>query len=339
MRLAGLLIAIVAVLWGVVSRARGRASRGEALVLVGLGLGLGVLSVFPVVAKPLATIFGVQSSLTGALVLVSIALVFGLAIERLRRKHLEERFGDLVRRLALGDLLGDVADLGEPSLAVVIPAFNEEDAIEGVLGDLPTELAGMRVEPIVVVDGGSDQTESVVRRAGYLVTAHPVNRGQGDALRTGFALALHRGAEVVMTMDADGQHRPDEMIELVKPIVAGEADYVQGSRYLGQYDDAGGARDVGIRVLTRFVNLLSHAGISDCTNGFRAVRGSALARLHLEEDRFSAPELIIESSRRGLRIREVPVHIRTRSHGESKKPRRLGYPVSFVRAALRAWLR
>jgi len=140
-------------------------------------------------------------------------------------------------------------------------------------------------------------------------------------------------------MDADGQHRADEIEKLVKPIVADEADFVQGSRFLGHYDDAGGSREVGIRVFTRLINLLSRAGITDGTNGFRAIRSDRLATLHLKEDQFSAPELIMEAARHGLRIKEVPVHVRTRTHGVSKKPLRLAYPTGFLRTIVEVWLR
>jgi glycosyltransferase involved in cell wall biosynthesis len=255
-----------------------------------------------------------------------------------RWRKLDHSFGDLVVALALRDAPEPVAQ-DAPVISVVIPAYNEEDAIVGVLRELPRELAGYVVEPVVVVDGGTDGTADVARAAGYVTLVHPVNRGQGDAIRTGFAYALARGAEIVMTMDADGQHRPDEMIELVKPIVADEADYVQGSRFLGEYDDAGGARQIGIHGFTRLINLLSGAGITDCTNGFRAVRAESLARMRLEEPRFSAPEIIQEATRQGLRLREVPVHIRSRSHGESKKPRRLGYPLGFLGVIVRTWRR
>ena len=152
-------------------------------------------------------------------------------------------------------------------------AYNEEDAIAGVLEALPTELCGHGVTPIVVVDGGTDDTAEVVERAGHVAVRHEINRGQGDALRTGFALALERKAAIVVTMDADGQHRPEDLPRLLEPLLADEADYVQGSRYLGEYDDAGGARDLGIRFFTRVVNLASGAGVTDCTNGFRAIRG------------------------------------------------------------------
>jgi hypothetical protein len=125
------------------------------------------------------------------------------------------------------------------------------------------------------------------------------------------------------------------MIDLVTPIVDDTADYVQGSRFRGEYDDAGGARDLGIRGFTRLINAVGPADITDCTNGFRAIRAKSLAMMRLEEPRFSAPEIIIEASRAGLRMVEVPVHIRTRSHGESKKPKRLGYPLGFLGVILR----
>ena len=246
-----------------------------------------------------------------------------------RWRALDHKLGDLVVALAQKDA-PPAEPVTSPTIAVVIAAYNEADGVAGVLNELPTELAGLRVEPIVVVDGGTDATAAVSLAAGFRTLVHAVNRGQGDALRTGFAYALDIGAEIVMTMDADGQHRPDQMIDRVTPIVEGDADYVQGSRFLGEYDDAGGARDLGIRVFTKVINLVSGAGVSDCTNGFRAIRAKSLASMHLSEPRFSAPEILIEAASGGLRMREVPVHIRARSHGESKKPGRLGYPLGFL---------
>lgn len=176
-------------------------------------------------------------------------------------------------------------------------------------------------------------------RAGYSVATHPVNRGQGDALRTGFMIAIARGDEVVVTMDADGQHRPDQIADLVGPVINDKADYVQGSRFLGEYDDAGGAREFGIRFFSGVINLLSEAGITDSTNGYRAIRSDKLAQLHLEEDRFSAPEILMEAAYSGLRMEEVPIHIKSRSHGVSKKPRRLGYPLGYLATVIGVWAR
>lgn len=227
----------------------------------------------------------------------------------------------------------------EPVLAVVMAAYNESGSVGPVLATLPETLDGLRVLPVVIDDGSSDDTREEAREAGAVVGTHRHNLGQGDALRTGFALAGRLGARVVVTMDADGQHDPADLPALVGPVVAGEADYVQGSRFLGRYDDAGGARDLGIRGFTRLITLLTHTGITDCTNGYRAVDGPSLARLDLVEDRFSAPEILIQAAGHGLRIQEVPVHIRSREVGVSKKPRGLGYAWGFLGAIVRSWVR
>jgi glycosyltransferase involved in cell wall biosynthesis len=259
---------------------------------------------------------------------------------RARMRKLDRRFGDIVRSRVLATISDeDRTPFKEPTIVIVIAALDEEDAIGGVLDALPTTLLGHQVAPVVVVDGGTDDTAGVVRRHGHLALRNEVNRGQSDALVTGYTLAMEREAAIVVTMDADGQHLPEELPTLVQPILDGEADYVQGSRYLGQYDDAGGARDLGIRIFTAFVNLLSGAGITDCTTGYRAIRVEDLARLRLEEPQFSAAEMIIEAAGKGLRIREVPVHIQSRLHGESKKPRRLGYPIGYLAAVVRTWRR
>jgi glycosyltransferase involved in cell wall biosynthesis len=268
------------------------------------------------------------------------AVVAEQSAARERMRRLDRRFGDLVRAKVLSGVPEpERVPFNEPTIAIVIAALDEEDAIGGVLQALPEEVCGHRVAPIVVVDGGTDDTVGVVRRCGHLALRNEVNRGQSDALVTGYMLATERKAKIVVTMDADGQHRPEELARLVEPILAGEADYVQGSRYLGEYDDAGSVRDVGIRLFTALVNALSGAGITDCTTGYRAIRVDELARLRLEEPQFSAAEMIIEAATKGLRIREVPVHIQHRAHGESKKPRRLGYPIGYLGAVVRTWRR
>jgi glycosyltransferase involved in cell wall biosynthesis len=226
-----------------------------------------------------------------------------------------------------------------PLLAVVMAAYDEAGSIGTLLASLPEQVCGLRVCRVVVDDGSTDETAELAREAGAVVGRHRRNLGQGDALRTGFAIAQRLDARVVVTMDADGQHDPAELPALVGPIVAGDADYVQGSRFLGTYDDAGGARDVGIRGFTQLIRLLTGTEITDCTNGFRAIDGAALARLQLVEDRFSASEILIQAAGHGLRIREVPVHIRSREVGSSKKPRGLRYASGFLGAIVRSWAR
>jgi glycosyltransferase involved in cell wall biosynthesis len=231
------------------------------------------------------------------------------------------------------------APVGQPFVAVVISALDEAATIREVLELLPAELERRPVRAVVVDDGSRDDTASVAAAAGAVVAVHPANLGQGEGLRTGFAVALALGAEVVATMDADGQHDPGELATLVTPVLEDHADYVQGSRFLGAYDDAGGARHLGIRGFTAVINLLTGAGITDCTNGYRAIRADGLARMRLVEDRFSASEILIEAAGRGLRMLEVPVHIQSRVVGESRKPRGLKYAGGYLSVIVRSWRR
>jgi glycosyltransferase involved in cell wall biosynthesis len=226
---------------------------------------------------------------------------------------------------------------GGPKIAVVMSALNEGGSVGGVLASLPQALAGLPLQPVVVDDASTDDTAEVAAGAGAIVAVHRQNLGQGDGLRTGFEVAREIGAAVVVTMDADGQHDPAAIGTLVEPVLRDEADYVQGSRFLGVYDDAGGMRHAGIKGFTTLINTLAGTRITDCTNGYRAIRNSGLARMQLVEDRFSASEIIIEAAASGLRMREVPVHIRSREVGESRKPRGLAYPVGYLAVILRSW--
>ena len=240
---------------------------------------------------------------------------------------------------AVASALEQVDPPNEPFVAIVMAALNEADSMTGVLEELPASVCGLPVRTVVVDDGSSDDTAELASKAGAIVARHDSNLGQGDGLRTGFALALGLGATVIVTMDADGQHDPSGLTVLVSPVVAGEADYVQGSRFLGEYDDATGARHAGIKFFTALINGVAGTTITDCTNGFRAIAAPGLTRMRLVEDRFSASEIIIEAAARNLRMLEVPVHIRSRESGESKKPRGVRYPLGYLGVILRASVR
>lgn len=277
-------------------------------------------------------------------VAVAAALVTGRQVQEARVRAARRARAGAVRATAVAGALpgpGDPApvDPDRPFVAVVMAALDEAGSIGEVLADLPPEVCGLATRVVVVDDGSTDRTAELATAAGALVARHERNLGQGDGLRTGFALALALGAEVVVTMDADGQHDPAALPTLVGPVLAGEADYVQGSRFLGEYDDAGSARHAGIKGFTALINLLAGTHLTDCTNGFRAVRASSLARMRLVEDRFSASEILIEAAARGLRMREVPVHVRSRAAGESKKPGGIRYPLGYLAVVLRSWAR
>jgi glycosyltransferase involved in cell wall biosynthesis len=188
---------------------------------------------------------------------------------------------------------------------VVIAAFNEE-------ARLPSVLAGLAGYDVAVVDdGSSDQTAACALRFPVWVLRHPVNCGQGAALRTGIAFALQHGAEAVVTFDADGQHDPADIPRLLAPLEAGEADVALGSRFLGGAPGIPGSRKLLLKAGVLFTRLFSGVQLTDTHNGLRALSRKAAQAIRFESDRMAhASELIHQLGVQNLRHREVPVTIR-----------------------------
>ena len=343
LRIAGLVLGILLAASGVRRMARsGSGSRVPGAVRVAAGLGLLIVAAFPDLVRPLQGVLGLEGAPLGRLVtvlIVGVAACFLLVLYALGRvERASQRVGHLVRSLAAAQL---AAPAGERwgGVLVCIPAYDEAASLAAVLAEVPAFVADQPVHVLVIDDGSSDGTVAVARAAGAHVVSHPVNSGQGAALQTGYLVAERVGADVVVTMDADGQHDPAQLPLLVAPILENRADFVVGSRRLGESEGDSGARNAGITVYTRLLNALGGTAISDIANGYRAIRASMLPALAFTEDQFHNPELLLGAARGGFRVTEVPVTIRRRSAGSSKKGGTLRYGVGFLRVMLKTWLR
>ena len=230
--------------------------------------------------------------------------------------------------------------LGAP-LAIVIPAYNEEPTVAGVVAEIPGQAAGLTTEVIVVVDGARDATAARAAGAGALVCDVPVNRGQGAALRLGYWLARARGARVIATIDADGQYEPEEIARVVQPILDDRADFVSGSRRLGAELTTDKVRHLGVIVFGALIGALVRHRVTDPACGIRAMRSEVSAAVTLEQPQYQASELMISAALHGFRLGEVPTTMRDRGvHATgTKKGGNFGYGVRFARAALRTWMR
>jgi hypothetical protein len=227
----------------------------------------------------------------------------------------------------------------EGRIGVLIPAYDEAENIAYVLDRIPAEVCGEDTAVLVVDDGSRDATGDVASAHGAAVARHVINRGGGAALRTGYRLLAESGAKVVVTLDADGQHLPSEMERLVEPVLSGEVAVAHGSRVLGQADPNHPARELGIVFFNRLVSLITRTRVSDCSNGYRAVRSDVLPQLVLRQEQFHTSEFLIEAIKRGIPAKEVPVTVVKRLHGHSKKPAVVRYGLGFANAIVRAWLR
>jgi hypothetical protein len=268
-----------------------------------------------------------------AYILLPVAAVLGLTTLR-RREPVP--FPEPVDQAAL-----DALDPGLvfPPVVVLIAAYNEGTGIGPVLDAVPDTVLGEPVASLVVVDGASDNTASVARAHGAVVCDLPVNRGQGAALRLGYHVAERHGAKFIVTTDADGQYKMDELPRLLEPLLAGEADFVTGSRQLGANESTDAVRRVGTRVFARLVTVLTGHTITDTSFGFRAMRAEVPTSVRLDQPQYQASELLVAVLSHGYTVLERPMTMHRRNQGKSKKGNNLVYGLRYTRVVLGTWWR
>ncbi|SRR5579884_1561779 len=214
------------------------------------------------------------------------------------------------------------------NIAIIIPALNEEQALQQLLAEIPRDIA----QWIIVVDNGStDGTASVARAAGAIVASEPT-RGYGRACFKGLQTAKELGAEILIFMDGDGSDDPADLPMMLAPLDKGEADFVIGSR-VDKRSERGAippqAR-LGNWLVSRMISTLYGVHVHDI-GSFRVVRCSALDALQMREMTFGWPvEMLVKAARAKYHIVELPIHYRRRSHGHSKVA---GTVIGSVKAA------
>src|SRR4051812_41343200 len=258
LRLVGLAVGILLVLVAIQRlRRRGTRSRVPAATILAVGIALAGISLAPDVVRPIQNVLGLEGEPLGRLVTV---LVIAMAIAYIglfgamgRADRANQRVSRLVRALSAAQLESERTDGPLGGVLVCVPAFEEAANLPGVLAEIPSTVAGLATHVLVIDDGSGDQTSPVAARLGAHVVRHPVNSGQGAALQTGYLVAERLGVDIVVTLDADGQHDPGQMARLVEPIVADTADFVVGSRRMGGAGGGGDPRapDGGITGYTR----------------------------------------------------------------------------------------
>jgi Glycosyl transferase family 2 len=341
LRGVGLAIALILIVYAIVRR---RALRNaDVLLLLVSGIALAIVTGTEVV-NGLLSAFSFEKGNGGRILGLAVFAIFVLFLITLRALSVGARNSRQLSAALEGLAWEEFRQAGLPDrfkgkIAILVPAYNEADNIGVVLDQMPAEVCGMRTEVLVVDDGSRDGTGDVAAEHGALVARHVTNRGGGAALRTGYRLMVESGAEVVVTLDADGQHLPSEMPRLVEPVLSGEVDVAHGSRVLGHADRNTRARELGIVFFNRLVSFITRTHVTDCSNGYRAVRTTVLPQLVLRQEQFHTSEFMIEAIKRGIPAREVPITVEQRLHGHSKKPAVMRYGLGFANAIVRTWLR
>jgi len=341
LRAVGLLVAVAMVAVAVLRR---RTLRNvDVLILLLAGFGLAIVAGTELTDKVLSA-FSFEKGNGGrilGLAVFSIFILFALILRALSQGARNARqLSAVLEGLAWEEFRhAELPERFRGKIAILVPAYNEVESVGQVLDLMPKEVCGVETAVLVVDDGSRDGTDEVAAEHGAIVARHVINRGGGAALRTGYRLMAESGAEIVVTLDADGQHLPSEMQRLVQPVLDREVDVAHGSRVLGEADKNNLSRELGIVFFNRLVSFITGTKVSDCSNGYRAVRTTVLPQLVLRQEQFHTSEFMIEAIKRGVPAREVPVTVAKRMHGHSKKPAVVRYGLGFANAIVRTWLR
>ena len=187
-----------------------------------------------------------------------------------------------------------------------IPAFNEESNI----GKIIITLKKITNDIIVCDDGSSDLTREIAEGLGAKVISHRKNMGYGEAIKSIFNEAKKKESDILVTFDADGQHRPEDIMSLTKPIIDQQAEVVIGSRFLKNETDMPKYREIGVKILTKVTNMSIKENLTDSQSGLRAYKKKVLQNINLTDSGMGiSTEILIKSHQKKFRIVEVPIQI------------------------------
>ena len=191
-------------------------------------------------------------------------------------------------------------------ITIGLPAYNEEKNIASVI----TKLKKITDSIIVCDDGSSDMTSEISKNLGAVVISHKKNMGYGAALRTIFQKSVELDSDILVTFDADGQHRVEDINKILQPLENNEADVVIGSRFLDNESKIPNYRKIGIKVITKVTNASLKKKLTDSQSGFRAYNKHALTQISPSEMGMGiSTEILIKASNKGLRIAEIPITV------------------------------
>lgn len=199
---------------------------------------------------------------------------------------------------------------------LVVPLYNESQVVSEVVAQARKTFPHI----VCVDDGSSDDSANEARLGGAVVVKHPINLGQGAALRTGLDYALRQpGADFFVTFDSDGQHSVDDAMSMVKRLSKGDLDIVVGSRFLDNRTKPGFVKVVVLKMAVKFENIMTGVKLTDAHNGLRALSRHAAQVIRIDQNRMAhASEIVAEIGRNKLRYEEMPVHLVYTEYSKSK---------------------
>lgn len=344
LRIIGSIIGVIGLIATFVIYRGPKWKRGNFVLFTLFNLCVIIVSLNPDVVNFIRDLLALKTSQRGriiALLIISNIFLFFYSIftnSKLDKYQLQ--FDRLIRSLGADNLKERAAVLEQiKPIMIIIPAYNEAENLKEILPRIPDRINGLEIGVMVIDDGSDDDTSSVASQSMVFLVKNPINRGGGAALRLGYDIIKTAKGQICVTMDADGQHKPEEIERLVLPILNDQYDFVIGSRILGHREKDSFLRLAGVHIFGIVISSLLGKKITDPSSGFRAFKMDGMDSINLFEDQYHTSELIIEAVKKGLRMGEVPITVLKRKYGKSKKGTDWKYAVNFTKTIVKTWWR
>lgn len=225
-------------------------------------------------------------------------------------------------------------------IIILMPAYNECKNLEILIKKFPKKINGFKSSLIVIDDGSSDNTLELLKKNNINYISSHINNGQGNALNIGYDFVKKReeNIDIIITMDADNQHNVEDLKKFIHPLISNKADIVIGSRALGSNKSKNIIRKIGIKLFNILFEIFYKKKLTDISSGFKAIKRSKLNLLNLKEAQFQSIDFLTEAFKANLKILEVPIVIKDRIDGNSKKGNDWSYGFNFFIMIINKWL-
>ena len=254
------------------------------------------------------------------LLIISVIVILYLLFVQVGRLKITS--GDLhtiVRKLAISNFKQNFSNTEKIEVLIVICAKNEENTIGKIIEEIKSMNMPFLYKILVVNDGSTDKTANISKAKGALLVDHVYNLGLGGAIKTGFIISKFLNPEIIINIDADGQHDPKYIPEIVSEIKNNGSDLVYASRFTKKSEyDSTTVKLVGNKFYTNLVKKIAKIPFTDVTSGYRGIKTSKIDSIFFVAESNFAIELAIRGAKNGLKITEIPVNAKIRKHGKSQ---------------------
>lgn len=302
-----------------------------------VGFGLIIFSIFPNLLIIPSEIFKIEhNGRLLVIIILSIIILFMVIFNFINKlSKIETNIEDLIVEKKINYL---ESQNFSADIVILIPSYNELDNLKLLLKKFPKKIDNYHLKVIVIDDASQDDTYDFVKSLNIICIKNFRNRGQGASLRIGYKLINNFNTKVVVTLDADNQHKVDELEYIVRPIIEDKADLVIGSRSLGKTYKSNFTRSAGLKIFNSLISFIVKQKITDCSSGYKAFNSQCLKKLVLSQNRYQSADAIINTYKNNFKIKEVPISILERKYGTTKKGNDLFYGIGFFFSILKSWL-